>query len=168
MSRIKLIKDDITKLEIDAITNAANSSLLGGSGVDGAIHRAAGIELLEECRSLNGCPTGEAKITKGYKLSAKYVIHCVGPIWNGGNNNEDALLESCYTNALKIATNFGIKSIAFPNISTGIYSFPKNRAAKIVLSVVEKYLENNSIPEIVYFVCFDDENYNIYKNLIRE
>ncbi len=168
MSRIKLIREDITKLEIDAIVNAANSSLLGGGGVDGAIHRAAGPELLEECRTLKGCQTGEAKITKGYKLAAKYVIHCVGPIWNGGNNNEDDLLQSCYNNALAIASNFGIKSIAFPNISTGIYSFPKNRAAKIAFSVVEKYLENNSIPEIVYFVCFDDENFNIYKNLLKD
>ncbi|MFW5644444.1 MAG: O-acetyl-ADP-ribose deacetylase [Bacteroidota bacterium] len=166
MNRIELLKGDITSLETDAIVNAANSSLLGGGGVDGAIHRAAGPELLEECKILNGCDTGDAKITKAYKLPSKYVIHAVGPKWKGGDQNEDKLLASCYKRSLKIASNHSLKDIAFPNISTGIYGFPKERAARIALATVESFLENNEMPEKVIFVCFDDENYNIYKKLI--
>lgn len=166
MDRIELMKGDITSLETDAIVNAANSSLLGGGGVDGAIHRAAGPELLEECKSLNGCDTGDAKITKAYKLPSKYVIHAVGPRWKGGDQNEDKLLSSCYKRSLKIASNHSLKDIAFPNISTGIYGFPKERAAKIAVATVETFLQNNEMPEKVIFVCFDDENYNIYNKLI--
>jgi len=162
-TKIKIIKDDITKLKVDAIVNAANNSLLGGGGVDGAIHRAAGKELLEECKILNGCATGEAKITKGYKLSAKYVIHTVGPVWHGGRNNEENLLALCYLNCLLLAVKNNIKTIAFPNISTGVYHFPKEKAAEIAIAEVNKFLkENDSIDEIT-FVCFDDENLNLYQ-----
>ncbi len=165
-SRIKLIKSDITTLHVDAIVNAANSSLLGGGGVDGAIHRAAGPGLLAECRSLNGCSTGEAKITKGYLLPCKFVIHTVGPVWYGGNNNEENLLASCYKNCLKLAIENNVKIIAFPNISTGVYHFPKEKAAAIALKEVESFLNNESSPEEVIFVCFDDENYILYKSLM--
>ncbi len=165
--RIKIVSDDITKLKVDAIVNAANTSLLGGGGVDGAIHRAAGKELLEECKTLNGCATGEAKITRGYLLPAKYVIHTVGPVWHGGKNNEEAILSSCYRNCLLLAVKNNIKSIAFPNISTGVYHFPKEKAAEIAIIEVNKFLKgNNSIEEII-FVCFDNENFNLYKKKIN-
>ncbi len=166
MNRIELYKDDITKLKVDAIVNAANTSLLGGGGVDGAIHRAAGKELLEECRTLNGCPTGEAKITKGYNLPAKYVIHTVGPVWNGGKHNEEKLLASCYKNSLKLAIENKIKSIAFPAISTGVYRFPLELATKIAIGEVKDFLSNNDTFEKIIFVCFDERTYNSYnKNL---
>jgi len=166
MAKIELIQDDITTLEVDAIVNAANKSLLGGGGVDGAIHRAAGRDLLEECKTLNGCETGEAKITKGYHLPAKYVIHTVGPVWHGGNKKESDLLANCYENSLKLALDNHIKTIAFPNISTGVYGFPKDKAAKIAVKTVSDFLKQNNSIEKVYFVCFDNENYTIYKNIL--
>lgn len=165
-NRIKLIKADITTLNVDAIVNAANSSLLGGGGVDGAIHRAAGPGLLAECRTLNGCPTGEAKITQGYLLPCKFVIHTVGPVWYGGKNNEEELLASCYKKCLALASENNFKTIAFPNISTGVYHFPKDRAADIVLTEVENFLATNSKIEKIIFVCFDDENMNLYSGKI--
>lgn len=168
MGEICIIQGDITKIEADAIVNAANNTLLGGGGVDGAIHRAAGPELLEECRKLNGCETGEAKITKGYNLHAKYVIHTVGPIWRGGNKNEAQLLASCYRNSLKLAVEKGIKTIAFPSISTGAYRFPVNRAAKIAVLEISKFLEENDSIEKVYMVCFDEGTTEVYKEAFRE
>jgi O-acetyl-ADP-ribose deacetylase (regulator of RNase III) len=166
-TRIKLVSSDITKMEIDAIVNAANRTLLGGGGVDGAIHRAAGRGLLDECQTLDGCDTGSAKITKGYNLPAKYVIHTVGPVWHGGNNNEHELLRGCYETTLKLAKEYHCKSIAFPNISTGIYHFPKEKAAEIAINTVRKFLLENTLPEEVYFVCFDAENYAIYEKLLE-
>jgi O-acetyl-ADP-ribose deacetylase (regulator of RNase III) len=165
-SRIELIRDDITKLEVDAIVNAANSSLLGGGGVDGAIHRAAGPQLLDECKTLGGGETGGAKITGGYRLPCKFVIHTVGPVWRGGKVNEPALLASCYKASLLLATGNNCKTIAFPNISTGIYGFPKKLAATIAVNEVVKFLEKNDLPEQVIFCCFDAENYSIYKELL--
>lgn len=166
--RIETHKGDITKLKVDAIVNAANTSLLGGGGVDGAIHRAAGPELLEECRKLNGCKTGEAKITKGYKLPAKFVIHTVGPVWNGGNRNEDKLLVNCYKNSLKLADENKIKTIAFPAISTGVYRFPTERATKIAVTEIKKFLVSNDSIEKVIFVCFDEETYEVYQNTLKD
>ncbi len=163
-----LVNDDITKMHVDAIVNAANRTLLGGGGVDGAIHRAAGYELLKECRQLSGCPTGSAKISKGYQLPAKYVIHAVGPVWRGGNNNECELLKGCYKTALKLAAEHNCKTIAFPNISTGIYHFPKEKAAEIAIDTVRNFLLENNLPKEVYFVCFDTENYAIYEKLLRD
>lgn len=162
MVKIEVIKGDITKLQVDAIVNAANESLLGGGGVDGAIHRAAGHELLEECRMIGGCPTGEARITKGYRLPAKYVIHTVGPIWRGGYQDEIDKLRNAYLNSLILATKNKIESIAFPNISTGVYGFPKKSAAEIAIKTVKQYLEKNEFPKKVIFTCFDDENYSLY------
>ncbi|MCD4789137.1 MAG: O-acetyl-ADP-ribose deacetylase [Bacteroidales bacterium] len=167
-AQINLIQGDITQLEIDAIVNAANTSLLGGGGVDGAIHRAAGKQLLEECRTLNGCPTGDAKITKGYNLPAKYVIHTVGPVWNGGKYNEKELLTGCYKNSLQLAIENNCRTIAFPNISTGVYRFPKDIAAQIAISTVKSFIEKNTIIEKVIFVCFDKENFEIYNKLLSE
>ena len=163
---MKLLKEDITRLEVDVIVNAANKTLLGGGGVDGAIHRAAGPELLAECRTLKGCETGEAKITKGYNLPAKYVIHTVGPVWRGGVKDEPSLLASCYRTSLELAVKQGCKSIAFPNISTGIYGFPKAQAAEIALHSTKKFLENTPYNIEVQFVCFDEENYALYSKLL--
>ena len=163
ISIIEIVKADITKLNVDAIVNAANSSLLGGGGVDGAIHRAAGPKLLEECKKLNGCKTGEAKITQGYNLQSKFVIHTVGPIWNGGNYNEDELLTNCYLNSLKLAVENKIKTIAFPAISTGVYSFPLERAAQIAIKTVKKFIQSDKSIQKIIFVCFDDRTYQTYK-----
>ena len=166
--RIGLVDGDITKQQVDAIVNAANNSLLGGGGVDGAIHRAAGPELLEECRMLNGCPTGEAKITKGYRLPAKFVTHTVGPIWRGGDSNEDQLLENCYKNSLKRAVENEIETIAFPSISTGVYGFPIERASRIALKTVKAFLEKNERIKKVTFVCFGTHDYQVYQRAIKE
>ncbi len=166
MKNIEVIKGDITKLKVDAIVNAANNTLLGGGGVDGAIHRAAGPGLLKECQSLNGCATGEAKITSGYNLPAKFIIHTVGPVWKGGNNNEDELLANCYKNSLWIAENTKLKTIAFPCISTGVYGFPKKRAAEIAVREVKNFMNSCREVKKVIFVIFDDENYSIYSQLV--
>ena len=162
-NRVEIHKGDITNLKVGAIVNAANRTLLGGGGVDGAIHRTAGPELLEECITLNGCYTGEAKITNGYNLHAKYVTHTVGPVWNGGNNNEDELLANCYSSSLKLAVENGVKTIAFPAISTGIYRFPLERAVKIAVNEVNDFLEKDKSIEKVMFVCFDDITIKFYK-----
>ena len=162
MPLIEVIQSDITKLNVDAVVNAANSSLLGGGGVDGAIHRVAGPELLAECITLGGCPTGEAKITKGYNLKARFVIHTVGPVWQGGNNNESNLLASCYRNSLLLAVDNKCSSVAFPNISTGVYGFPKELAADIAVREVRSFLIANKSISKVLFCCFDSENYSLY------
>ncbi len=167
IKKVEIHKDDITKQKVDAIVNAANTTLLGGGGVDGAIHRAAGKELWEECKKLIGCKTGEAKITKGYNLSAKYIIHTVGPIWNGGKHNEDELLARCYRNSLKLAVDNGIKLIAFPAISTGVYSFPLERAAKIAIDEITKFLNDNDEIEKIIFVAFDDTTYDCYDEILK-
>jgi O-acetyl-ADP-ribose deacetylase (regulator of RNase III) len=166
MYQIELLKGDITHLKTDAIVNAANSSLLGGGGVDGAIHAAAGPGLLEECKNLGGCPTGEAKITGGYNLPAKFVIHTVGPVWYGGAGNEETMLANCYKNSLAIAENGRLKSIAFPNISTGVYRFPKDLAATIAVNEVKDFEKSSKWINKVIFICFDDENFRIYQNIL--
>lgn len=164
-NRLSIHNGDITKLKVDAIVNAANKTLLGGGGVDGAIHRAAGSELLNECRKLNGCETGEAKITLGYNLPAKYVIHTVGPVWRGGNNKEAELLANAYINSLKIAAEKQFETIAFPSISTGVYSFPIDKATKIAVTETIKFLEQNKFPEKVIFCVFGKEAEEIYKEM---
>lgn len=164
--RIELVYGDITKQKVDAIVNAANTTLLGGGGVDGAIHHAAGPELLEECKNLNGCNTGEAKITKGYNLPAKFVIHTVGPIWGAGNNGEDQLLTNCYSNSLKLAINNQIKTIAFPAISTGVYGFPLERATQIAIKTTADFLISDKSIKKVIFICFDKKTYQTYENIL--
>jgi O-acetyl-ADP-ribose deacetylase (regulator of RNase III) len=164
--RVKLIKGDITRLCVDAIVNAANESLLGGGGVDGAIHRAAGQGLLEECRRLGGCRTGDAKITGGYNLPAKYVIHTVGPVWYGGGNGEPEKLRSCYAQCMRLARENGIETIAFPAISTGVYGYPLDKACAIAADTVKAELEAHELPRAVWFVCFDERTYACYKALL--
>jgi len=163
---IEIIKADITTLEVDVIVNAANSSLLGGGGVDGAIHRVAGPALLEACRKLNGCATGEVKITPAFNLPCKFVIHAVGPIWRGGSQHEAKLLQSCYEKAIHLADKNALISIAFPNISTGIYGFPKEKAAKIAIKTVQKELANCKSLKKVIFCVFDEENRKLYQNIV--
>lgn len=153
-------------MQADAIVNAANTTLLGGGGVDGAIHRAAGPELLAECRRIGGCPTGEARITKGYRLPARFVIHTVGPIWRGGQAGEDELLANCYLNSLKLAERRGLRTIAFPSISTGAYGFPIERAANIAIKTVKKFLEKASVIREVRFVCYSSSDYDVYRKLL--
>lgn len=168
-TKIELVKGDITKLKVDAIVNAANETLLGGGGVDGAIHRAAGPELLEECRKLGGCKTGQAKITKGYKLPSKYVIHTVGPIWHGGGYKEKELLSDCYRNSLELAKDHNTKIIAFPSISTGAYRFPIEEACPIALKTVKDFIQDNpDIVEKVIFVLFSERDLEVYRNYLEE
>ena len=170
-NKLFLLQTDITRLELDAIVNAANSSLMGGGGVDGAIHRAGGSAILKECRKIiarqGSCKTGEAVITTAGNMPAKFVIHTVGPVWNNGMNNEAKKLSACYHNSLKLAVENNIKTIAFPNISTGIYGYPKQEAATIAINSVKEFLTKNNSPEKVYFVCFDAENFLIYQSLVE-
>jgi len=170
LSRITLIQGDITKLKVDAIVNAANSWLMGGGGVDGAIHRAGGPVILDECREIvarqGRCETGQAVITSGGNLPAKFVIHTVGPVWQDGNNNEADLLRNAYLNSLKLAVENGVETIAFPNISTGIYGYPKEKAAEIAVRTVTEFLRENKPLKQVCFVCFDEENLQIYQRLL--
>jgi len=161
--KIEIIQGDITQLKVDAIVNAANQSLLGGGGVDGAIHRAAGPQLLEECRTLGGCPTGEAKITAGYNLPARHVIHTVGPVWNGGGHNENNLLASCYRNSLQLAVNYKLRSIAFPSISTGVYGFPIERASRIALRVILDFITTEESSPRVVMTCFSEQDLEAYR-----
>ncbi len=166
MERIVLYQGDITEMHVDAIVNAANKSLLGGGGVDGAIHRAAGPKLLDECKKLDGCETGKAKITEAYRLACRYVIHAVGPVWYGGKNNEEEMLASAYRNSLQLAADKKLESIAFPNISTGVYRFPKKLAAEIAIKTVRAFLDKESSLEQLFFCVFDDENFEIYEGLL--
>jgi O-acetyl-ADP-ribose deacetylase (regulator of RNase III) len=165
--KISLVMADITTLKVEAIVNAANNSLLGGGGVDGAIHSAAGLELLEECRRIGGCPTGEARITRGYRLPARWIIHTVGPIWRGGNHDEDDLLACCYRNSFALAEQHDIKSIAFPAISAGVYGFPMERACRIALREMSTFLEKSNGTDVIA-VCFSARAYQYYQDALRE
>jgi O-acetyl-ADP-ribose deacetylase len=169
--KIELIQGDITRMDVDAIVNAANSSLIGGGGVDGAIHRAGGHVILEECMKIvqkqGSCKTGEAVITTGGNLTTRFVIHTVGPVWNGGNKNEAQKLANCYKNSLQLAFDHGLKTVAFPNISTGVYGYPKKEAASVAISSVNDFLQNITAIQKVYFVCFDQENYSLYQSLLK-
>ncbi len=166
--QIQIIQGDITKQHVDAIVNAANSALSGGGGVDGAIHRAAGPELLKASRKLGPCSAGEARITEGYRLPANYVIHAVGPVWRGGEQGEDALLASCYRASLSFANDYDIQSIAFPAISTGAYGYPLNKATQIAIQTVKEWLETNDLPHVVHFVCFDNKTYRAYQRELEK
>ncbi|MFL5741693.1 MAG: O-acetyl-ADP-ribose deacetylase [Flavisolibacter sp.] len=172
MSKLMVVKGDITKQKLDAIVNAANSSLMGGGGVDGAIHRAGGPAILEACKKIvarqGGCPTGKAVITPAGNLPARYVIHTVGPVWNGGNSRERELLRDCYLNSLQLAADHGCRSVGFPNISTGVYRFPKKEAARISIQAVNEFLKNNDVPAEVVFVCFDEENFELVQKEIEK
>lgn len=167
MAELIAVQGDITTMRVDAIVNAANTSLLGGGGVDGAIHRAAGPELLAECRKLGGCETGNAKPTRGFKLPAKWIFHAVGPVWHGGGHNEDELLESCYRRCLELAKEHRVRTIAFPAISTGVYSFPPKRAAHVAIDTVRENVETSGV-EVVRFICFNSETMEIYEKFLAE
>jgi O-acetyl-ADP-ribose deacetylase (regulator of RNase III) len=167
-SRIDLVQGDITLQDVDAVVNAANNSLLGGGGVDGAIHRAAGSRLLEECRKLGGCATGEAKVTSGYNLKARWIIHTVGPVWKDGRHEEDRLLKSCYRSCLNLAAKLKAASIAFPSISTGAYRFPVERASRIAFGEIRQFLERSALPGKVILVCYDADTYRHYLHLLDQ
>lgn len=168
LDRIAVIQGDITQQQVDAIVNAANNSLLGGGGVDGAIHKAAGPGLLAECRQHNGCATGEAKITKGYNLPARWVIHTVGPVWQGGNQGEDELLARCYRSCLALVEQYAIRTIAFSAISTGVYGFPVERASQIAVTEIQRFLESNNSLEQVILVCFSQRSYDYYLSAVKQ
>ena len=168
MKRIEVIRGDITRQDADAIVNAANCSLLGGGGVDGAIHRAAGPALLRECRTLNGCETGKAKITKGYRLPARYVIHTPGPVWHGGGHGEEELLASCYRSCLALASEYGCRTVDFPSISTGVYRFPLDKAARIAIGTIAAYLDGHPEIERVRMVCFDERTESFYREALEK
>ncbi len=168
MQRIKALLTDITTLKVDGIVNAANNSLLGGGGVDGAIHRAAGPRLLEACKKLDGCPTGEAKLTPGFQLPSKYIIHTVGPVYKGGSDNESRLLQACYQNSLEIASQKKFQSLAFPGISTGVYGYPLFEASEIAFNTVKKFLDHHEFPAEIIFACFSKEALEIYQKFLKE
>ena len=168
MNKIEIVEGDITQLDVDAIVNAANESLIAGGGVSGAIHRAAGLGLEKECLKLGICNEGEAKITQGYNLKARWVIHTVGPVWEGGDYNEEQTLRNCYSNSLKLAKSYGIKTIAFPAISTGVYEFPLDKATSIAISEVKLFLEQDNLIRKVIFVCFEPEVYGIYQECLKQ